>query len=180
MDIRGEPIAATLLNQQIASFILNLILISTNKCSFNPLPTKLLYTANGDHYRKPQLNAMHRSMHQESSPNGYINTTPVLKTQGTHGKGGTKSVRARGLGSLLWDCLLDMVGRPPSMPTLRLGFLLYSTPWKAAVLSIEWANTVFLNAQDALNHCTNSSSEFWKQSQLSALFNRWRYQDLET
>lgn len=66
------------------------------------------------------------------------------------------------------------------MPRLRSGFPLFPTQCKAQVLSMQWANDGFLGAQDTLNLCMNSFSEFWKQSLQFDLFNRqddkaWRH-----
>lgn len=57
-------------------YILNLILILRVKCVYHPSSQKLLFTANGDHDNKPQLDIMQKSRVCEGlSPKTYVYTT---------------------------------------------------------------------------------------------------------
>lgn len=62
------------------------------KCSSHPSSKKHPFTANGDHYRKPQLDKMQKSTdHGDPRLIGYIdNIIPVLKAQRTSWKNGAE------------------------------------------------------------------------------------------
>lgn len=80
------------------------ILIPTDKYSNHLSLTRLFFTVNGDHSRKPQLDTVKRSKdHEESNLNRYnYNTAPASLPQGK-GRRGRKIESARIMvGNLLW------------------------------------------------------------------------------
>lgn len=71
-------------------------------CQSHPLPKKLLFTANMDHHRKPQLDKIHRSTEHESlAPKDTPTLQPLhlLRAQRTLTRHVEKIVRARTPGS---------------------------------------------------------------------------------
>lgn len=66
-------------------FIINFVLIHTDKCRFCPSPNKLFFAANGEHPRKTHLDTMPRS---KNCPSEYLYlTVPASgRLQGSSGK----------------------------------------------------------------------------------------------
>lgn len=66
----------------VLNCILNLIFMAIVKYSSYSFSKKLLFRANGDHIRKPQLHTISRD-HGDPSPNKCICTTPAAMAQET-------------------------------------------------------------------------------------------------
>lgn len=75
--------------------------------SYPPPSKNFLFTENGDHYTKPQLDTKQISMdHKKSSTTGYLHIIgPVPMTQRASWKKGVQIGRARESGSLLSNSL---------------------------------------------------------------------------
>ncbi|KAL6071557.1 hypothetical protein STEG23_024528, partial [Scotinomys teguina] len=93
MDPRKESPTITLLDQHDSLLHSRASPSTTDKCNSHPLSKKPLFTADGEHHRKPQLDTRQRSTDcEEPSSNGYIYiTTPTSMDQGTL----KKIIRAR-------------------------------------------------------------------------------------
>jgi hypothetical protein len=73
MNIRRESTIASLLNQHISLTALQIVSLTTGKCSYHPSSKRLLPTENRYLHRKPQLDSVKRSVDGgEPGPRRYI------------------------------------------------------------------------------------------------------------
>lgn len=90
------------------------ILTFPDKCSFHPLPKKLLYGANRDHYRDLQVVRMQSQLTAGCSrpADRYICiTTPTTKSQGTPRNKRQKDCRSQRPRMAASQCPLHMTGK---------------------------------------------------------------------
>lgn len=84
----------------MAFYILNLILIPTDKCNYQPSSKKLFFPANGEQHRKAQLEKMQRSKDHGKSNLMDTPTSQILhlwlRKHHRRGGGKIKTVRIKG------------------------------------------------------------------------------------